>query len=109
MPSEDLVNGLKVKADEDYILFSKAEDKFGLGSYVDEYELFAETAQDLNRVYIIWTEAPIMKPSLSENKTSTEAQLPLELPAKKFKVWLSENRRYHTDMQVKRLDITISE
>lgn len=108
MPEEQL-NGVKVKADREYILFSKDQDMLDLRSYVDEYELYAENEVDQNRIYVIYSEKPLVKPSLNQgNSNEAGVEMPMELDFQDFQRWLSENRRYHDGIQVERVDITVS-
>ncbi|MEZ4687471.1 MAG: hypothetical protein R3B47_15825 [Bacteroidia bacterium] len=101
-------NGVRIPSDENCILFSRAADGLGLGAYVDEYALFAESQQEINRVFIIWTPEPLKKPLLHTSNSDPQGEnMPLELAFEDFQKWLSNNRRYQTEMLVKRLDITI--
>jgi len=106
---EDQLNGVKVKADKEYILFSKNKDAFDLYSYVDEYELYAEKEVDQNRIYVIYSEKPLVKPSLNEgNAQAAGVEMPMELDFQDFQRWLAENRRYDDGIQVERVDITVT-
>lgn len=106
---EDQLNGVKVKADQEYILFSKDQDQLDLRSYVDEYELYAENDVDQNRIYVIYSEKPLVKPSLNKGNSNVAGiDMPMELDFQDFQRWLSENKRYHDGIQVERVDITVS-
>lgn len=107
MPEEQ-VNGVKVKADREYILFSRIMDVLDLRSYVDEYELYAESEQDQNRIYVIYSEKPLVKPALYEASSASDSQMPMQLSAEDFQRWLAQNRQYDNGVQVERVDITIS-
>ncbi|MFK7969652.1 MAG: hypothetical protein AB8F95_04755 [Bacteroidia bacterium] len=105
---ESQVNGVEIPADKPCVLFSRAADMLGLGAYVDEYDLYAESPKDINRVFIVWTPEPLVKPRLQTAKTDGQGEnMPLELSFTDFQKWLSQNRRYQTGMIVKRVDITI--
>ena len=84
---------------------------------VDEYQLYAEKAQDLNRFFVIFSREPLNKPRLTINEstdiTEKEAQegytVPLSLESEDFQRWLNKNRSFHlADMQVDIIDITIT-
>ncbi len=106
---ENQLNGVKIQADREYILFSKDKDLLDLRSYVDEYELYAENEVDQNRIYVIYSEKPLVKPSLSKgNAPQAGIEMPMELDFQDFQRWLAENRRYHEGIQVERVDITVS-
>ncbi|MEM6261357.1 MAG: hypothetical protein AAGI38_02535 [Bacteroidota bacterium] len=113
LPYRDMPDGkiqaLPVKADKEYVLFSREKDPFDLGPYVDEYELFAANEQDLNRLYVIFSEKPLRKPSLSRGGVSESSQdsVPLQMKAKDFQRWLAQNRTFQDEFQVERVDILI--
>lgn len=96
-------NAVAVKADEEYILFSQAYDALDLRGYVDEYEMYAGSEVDQNRLYVIYSKAPLVKPALYRESND----LPMQLAADEFQKWLAAQRRYNPDMQVARLDLTI--
>ncbi|MEL6628503.1 MAG: hypothetical protein AAFQ83_24115 [Bacteroidota bacterium] len=102
-----MLNGVKVKADEEYILFSSREDQLELGPYVEEYEFYTESDVDQNRLYVIYSKDPLVKPSLYRNPDQGAGEMPMQLPIMDFQKWLAQQRRYNTDMQVLRLDVTI--
>lgn len=105
MPDEQ-INGAKLAADKAYLLFSRKHDPFGLGRLVDEYALYAETEQDLNRLYVVYSKTPLNKPLL-KNRRHSLMQLPPELSAAEFQRWLSQARAISKDVAVERLDLEI--
>ena len=106
---EEREDGVKVKADREYVLFSRENDAMGLRGYVDELELYTETPQDHNRLYVIYSDEPLGKPLLSEGESKISGyEMPMELPAEDFSRWLAQNRRYQKKLQVERIDLTIS-
>lgn len=107
---EGLYNSVPVGADEEYILFSMARDPFDLRGYVDEYEMYASKPVDQNRIYVIFSEEPIVKPALyvGEDPKGEAADMPLELDSEDFNRWLASQRRYNPTMQVQRLDVMIT-
>ena len=107
----DLYNAVPVEADEEYILFSLNPDPFNLRTYVDEYEMYTDKAVDQNRIYVIFSKEPLIKPALyaGTDPTGESTEMPLELAPDDFTRWLSKQRRYNPDIQVKRLDVIISQ
>lgn len=106
-----MVNALPVEADEEYILFSQDQDPFDLGSYVDEYEMYTDQANDQNRLYVIFSREPLVKPSLyaGEDPGGDDMDVPWQLTPEDFQKWLAKQRRYNPDIQVQTMDILISE
>ncbi len=110
-------NGVPVKADKEYIFFDNNkkyfENKFAL---VDELELASESDQDLNRVFVIFSQEPLNKPRLKKNITAdilTEEEkkknytVPKSLPSEDFMKWLIKNQYIRTDLQRQIINITI--
>ena len=116
-------DGMPIIADKEYILFSTdtkhnyIEDK----NFVeDTYLLDAESAQDMNRLFIIFSKSPLNKPILKDNTNNpkysglTEFEksngytIPKALESEDFQNWLQKNRIFRKDIQVKMIDITIS-
>lgn len=108
---EDLYNSVPVRADEEYILFSMAQDPFDLRGYVDEYEMYASKPVDQNRIYVIFSEEPLVKPALyaGTDPEGGDMEMPLELEPDDFNRWLASQRRYNPTLQVKRLDVMITQ
>ena len=113
--------GMPVKADKEYFLFTdhpafnyfKEEENL-----VDTYQLFTESMEDMNRIFIIFCRNPINKPRLqkdidkellSDKEIKEGYQIPGSLRSEDFQRWLNKNRSYGgKDMQVDIIDITIS-
>ena len=113
-------SGFPVKADNDYIFFSMAlEHNYLEFEWIeDTYQMYAETIQDFNRMFIIYSKDPINKPRLIENmnvdvlsdeeKTAGYSS-PKALPSEDFQKWLNNVRTYNKEnMQVAIIDITIT-
>ncbi|NQU81518.1 MAG: hypothetical protein HQ543_08370 [Bacteroidetes bacterium] len=114
-------SGMPVKADLEYIFFSKEpehnyfEDK---DFEEDVYRLYSNSKKDINRLFIIFSKTPLNKPKLVSNvKTGqlTKQELdegytmPKTLKSEDFQKWLNKNRSYReNDMQVDIIDITIT-
>ncbi len=113
-------NGIPIKADKEYIFFSTKPqfDYFKSDNFkADIYQLYAESAQDLNRLFIVFSKEPFDKPALKDNinrEKLTEAEIkgghtmPKALESTKFQKWLNNNKIFFRDLQVKIIDITIS-
>lgn len=101
------MNAVPIQADEEYILFSQTKDELDLRGFVDEYELYAESTVDQNRVFVIYSSEPLIKPALYRDNSPATEETPMQLTANDFQKWLAEQRRFNQDMQVARLDITI--
>ena len=97
-----------VKADQQYVLFSKELNKLPLqNDLVDEYKLTTTKPQELNRIFVIFCEEPIRKPSLTN--TSMEQLLPFSMPSEEFQKWIQKNRSFFGNkMEVGILDVSIS-
>lgn len=110
-------NGVPVEADKEYIFFSRAYDYFGDDfAEVDELELAAESEQDLNRVFVIFSTEPFNKPRLKKNireeiLTDREKEqkytVPSGMPSEDFQRWLINNLSKRENFQRQILDITI--
>jgi hypothetical protein len=105
-----MVNAVPVKADEDYILFSAAKDGFELSTYVDEYEMYTDKPVDQNRLYVIFSREPLVKPALyaGQDPGGDNLEVPMQLNPQDFQKWLAQQRRYNPDIQVTRLDLMIT-
>ena len=106
MPQGQL-NAVKVEADKEYILFSKEKDQLGLRGYIDEYEMYTEADYDQNRIFVIYSQEPLVKPALYEAGEDEKVEMPMQMDLVEFQKRLAKNRRYNEDMEVVRLDITI--
>ncbi|MCK9423849.1 MAG: DUF4384 domain-containing protein [Bacteroidales bacterium] len=112
-------DGVPVKADQEYILFSTEKDKsyFTDASKADEYVMTAESIQDQNRLFIIFSTTPIPKPGLTKDSGTGELseaeqqagwKLPKALSSEEFQKWLIKNRIHNRNILVKVVDITIT-
>jgi len=85
-----------VKADQAYLLFSKDADKNKFGSSAEEYLLYTTQLVEIDKLYVIFSEEPYLKPILSNEKKVTyhqdEILLPKSLSKEDFQAWLADNR-----------------
>ena len=114
-------SGMPVKADREYIFFSKKPEHnyFENKDFEEDvYTLFSESKKDINRLFIIFSKTPLNKPKLVSNAKSGQLTkneldegytMPKALKSEKFQKWLNKNRSYSiNDMQVEIIDITIT-
>ena len=111
MPSE-FEGGVPVEADKKYILFSdKTEfDYFpGKGIIPDTYQLYTNSSQEMNRLFIIFSKTPLNKPSLSAVRAIENGyKLPKALPSEAFQRWLNHYRSQEkNNVEVEIVDIII--
>jgi len=110
MPSS-MLNAVPLKADEEYVLFSAAKDPFGLMGQVDEYSMYAAKPVDQNRIYVVFSKEPLVKPALyaGDDPAGEQVEMPMEMETESFQKWVAKQRRYNPEMQVKRLDVMITQ
>jgi len=117
--SHEMMNGLPVKANQDYILFSRLTDQnyFGEKNATEEYQLVAESPHDQNRLFILYSATPIESPTLVDNMNNqilTEFEkdqgyrVPRAMKSEEFQNWLIKSRIRKNDLGVKIIDITIT-
>lgn len=117
--SDEYEGGVPVEADKKYILFSQnPEFDYYQGKVLpDTYELYANSLQDMNRIFIIFSKKILNKPALdnvSEAKLNKELyekgyRMPKSLSSEDFQRWLNEYRSTGKDnVQVLITDITIT-
>jgi len=117
--SDEYQGGVPVEADKKYILFSQNPefDYYQGKVFPDTYELYTNSLQDMNRIFIIFSKKILNKPSLdnaSEVKLNKEQydngyRMPKSLSSEDFQRWLNEYRSTGKDnVQVLITDITIT-
>jgi hypothetical protein len=108
-----------INADQEYYLFSREKQYsyFGDDNQADEYNMVAETIQDQNRIFIVFSTTPIPKPGLKEGMGIEELsdfekqggwKVPKALSSEDFQGWLIKNRIHNRNISVKTIDITIT-
>jgi hypothetical protein len=97
--------GVPVKADKKYILFSK-QPEFNFTGYI----LYTPSPRSINRIFIIFSNTPLNKPSLSDvKKDESGYMLPKALRSEDFQRWLNKYRSYEkANVEVDYIDITIT-
>ena len=117
--SDEYQGGVPVEADKKYILFSQNPefDYYQGKVFPDTYELYTNSLQDMNRIFVIFSKKILNKPSLdnvSEVKLNKEQydngyRMPKSLSSEDFQRWLNEYRSTGKDnVQVLITDITIT-
>lgn len=110
---EEFEGGVPVSADRKYILFSNKPEfnYFPEKSFIpDTYSLTSNTAQDMNRIFVIFSKEPLNKPSLKGVKELGDGfLLPKSLKSEEFQKWLNTYRSHEkANVQVSIIDITIT-
>jgi len=114
-------SGIPVKADREFIFFSREPEHNYLKDEdfeEDVYTLYSDSKKDINRLFIIFSKTPLNKPKLENNvkiEQLTEQEMaegytmPKALKSEDFQKWLNKCRSYRkNDMQVEIIDITIT-
>ena len=99
----DHISALKIKADENYIFFSKKHNSYGLN--VQEYILSCESDLDVNTLYVVFSTREFSKPSLSAEEAKSALN---HLNFEKFNSWISKSQTYDSNMKVEKHVISIS-
>jgi hypothetical protein len=112
MPAE-YEGGVPVKADKKYILFSTDPEfnYFGGKKYlISKYELFTNETRAINRLFVIFSKAPLNKPYLDDvTKDALGRTLPKSLKSEDFQRWLNRYRSFEkANAEVDYIDITIT-
>ena len=84
---------LKVIADREYILFSKAKEHNYFGNSVDELELFTPLKSELDKLHILFSEKKYFKPRLTDsNKLESGYIVPKSSSRQQTANWLAETK-----------------
>lgn len=104
-----MMSTVKIKGDEDYILFSKEDpNPFDKGFKIDALELTAEGDIEYNSIYIVFSETPYKKPILETTEQLSDGYyLPRSLPLREFKEWMGDCRADMPDFQAQRIKLSI--
>jgi hypothetical protein len=84
-----------IKADQEYLLFTKDPKYNSFPGTADEYELYSVRPFEYNNIYVVFSEESYVKPILNNEKSSeekTDFLLPKSLDPKAFHEWLADNR-----------------
>jgi len=106
--TDEFQNGIHVKGDIDYLFFSWENNILDISRNVlDEVEIFTNKHLEYNDIYIIFSEAPFVKPILNESAQVNNLILPKSISQAKFQKWLTNNRHANSSFQDIRRTITI--
>lgn len=119
MPAE-FGGNFRIIAGQEYILFSnlKEYNYFGNSGYLaDNYDLFAQSQEDLSRFFVLFSKVMLNNPILYEDINEghlTEKErkegytMPNALTSENFQCWLNKTRSVlKENLQVQYIDITI--
>jgi len=100
-----------VKGDLGYILFSNDHEKNRFTVTADEYMLYTTKPEEINILYIVFSERNYVKPGLAGVKTietnGQEVLLPKSLSKKEFQQWLANNRAYDPSFLAAKIILSI--
>lgn len=95
---------VKIIANEKYVFFSTKLASDDLRQYTEEYTMTCSYTQELNQIYVIFSQNPFVKATDNKIKES----MPRVLSNKEFQKWLSKNRIRDNRMTFKKYSITIT-
>jgi len=113
LPSEggdgQMVDGILIEADRDYLFFDPNHSCFG-NTPVDELVLFTRNVEqpEYNTVYIVFSEQKYAKPVLEKGGKWKRYRLPMQLSNNAFQSWLTDNRVMSLSFQDIAIPITIN-
>lgn len=94
----------RVKGDKEYYFFDPTKDKVA-----DEIVTTTAQAIEMDRIFILYSEAEFGKPVMNEavKEEKTGYILPKAMESEDFQKWLQELRSYNKSIQLKIIDLTI--
>ena len=95
---------VEVKANNEYLFFSKKTVSEQEQSSVDEYTMTCDKSMESNKIYIIFSPNQFTKANDEDNKPD---ELPRQLSFKDFQEWLVKNRNHDKEMSVTVKNITL--
>lgn len=101
-------SAIKIEGDKPYLLFSHTQTIGNFATEVDEMELLTESAIEYNTVYVIFSQQPYSKLSLTKDILQDGYILPKSISSSLFQNWLADCRSSMPDFQFKRIKISIS-
>lgn len=88
---------VEVKANNEYLFFSKKAVPAQEQLFVDEYTLTCDQSMERNKIYIIFSPKQFTKANDEDDRSDT---LPRQLSFKDFQEWLVKNRNYDKEMSM---------
>lgn len=105
--SQPYENAIKICADKAYFLFAKNRTYFEWP--VDELQLFTNKREEVNSVYIVFSENDYYKPVLTDSKVEKDGFIiPKSLKSSEFENWISESKIAQESFQAVKIRITIN-
>ena len=123
----DFEDGVPIIGDKTYLLFysklnpanPETRDMGGaeFKPYIEDYELYAESLLDQNRIYVVFSKTKLETPSLQQGLNSQSLsdfekqkgyKVPKGLNSPEFQNWLIKSQQRKQDLSVMPIDITIS-
>lgn len=96
---------VKVNANEKYVFFSIKQASDSMRQYTDEYTMTCSHTQELNQIYVIFSQNPFVK--AVDGKCSDS--LPRTLTEGEFQKWLAKCRTKDMQMVYKRVSLVVSQ
>lgn len=96
---------MQVKADKQYILFSKEDGDVNEQIYIDEYVLTANNDFEYNDYYILFSPEQYTKALL---RTNDSEMLPKTISLRDFQKWLAQTKIQNTRLSLQKITIKIS-
>lgn len=102
---EQSIPAIEVKANQEYIFFSREKAEKDLRRLVDEYTLSCENDKEFNTLYILFSPNDIGKRNGFDSSIEDK---PDNISLKNFKLWLSKALSKDRNLQFQEINITIS-
>ena len=100
--------GFQVESGKDYIFFSKTQKDKNIDVVPDELQLFTESMQELNRIFILFSKTPIVLAEVKQMHTiDPDVHIPYSTPSELFQEWIVKSKLKHK-VSVAMIDITIT-
>lgn len=99
------IPAVAVKANQEYIFFSREKAEKGDRQFVDEYTLSCETDKEFNTLYVLFSPSNISK---KNGFNDTIEDKPDNISFKDFRSWLSKALSKDNNIQFQKIDISIS-
>lgn len=106
LPYQNQAQGnVKVNANEKYVFFSIKQASDSMRQYTDEYTMTCSHTQELNQIYVIFSQNPFVKAVDGKRSDS----LPRTLTEGEFQKWLAKCRTRDRQMVYKRVSLVVNQ
>lgn len=99
------IPAVEVKANQEYVFFSREKAEKDNRQFVDEYTLSSETDKEFNTLYVLFSPTSIGKRNGFDSAIEDK---PTNISFKDFKIWLSKSLSKDRSLQFQVTHITIS-